>query len=112
MQEGPYFRMLKRGMGIHPIEGGTPLLVYNQSSIKLAKNPAFYKRSKHIAIRFRFIREKIEKGEMDLEFVKTLAMAVDQPTKPVRVKVLEIGKKVIGMTRNKAFLKTDYLRGE
>ena len=37
----------------------------------------FCKRSKRIAIRFYFIREKIEKGGMDLEFVRTLAMVAD-----------------------------------
>ena len=57
-----------------------------------------HKRSKHIAIRFHFIREKVEKGEMDLGFVRTLAMAVDQLTKHVGVKVLEIGNGLMGMT--------------
>ena len=35
---------------------------------------------------------------MDLEFVGTLAMAVDQLTKHVGVKVLEIGKELMLMT--------------
>ena len=34
---------------------------------------------------------------MSLEFVGTLAMAADQLTKHVRVKVLEVGKELIGM---------------
>ena len=85
-------------MGINPGESGTLLLVDNQSSIKLAKNPVFHKRSKHIAIRFHFIREKVENGEFSLEFVRTLSMAADQLTKHVGVKVLDIGKKLMGMT--------------
>ena len=85
-------------MGVNPGESGTLLLVDNQSSIKLAKNPVFHKRSKHIAIRFHFIREKVENEEFNLEFVRTLAMAADQLTKHVRVKVLEIGKVLMGMT--------------
>ena len=98
MQEGLYLRMLQEEMGVKPEEGGTLILVDNQSSIKLAKNPVFHKRSKHIAIRFHFIREKVENGEMDLEFVRTLAMVADQLTKHVGVKVLEIGKSLMGMT--------------
>ena len=98
MQEGLYLTMLQAEMGIDRKEGGTLLLVDNQSSIKLAKNPVFHKRSKHIAIRFHFIREKIVSGEMDLEFVRTLAMAADQLTKHVGVKVLDIGKALMGMT--------------
>ena len=98
MQEGLYLTMLQTEMGIQKEEGGTLLLVDNQSSIKLAKNPVFHKRSKHIAIRFHFIREKIDSGEMQLEFVRTLAMAADQLTKHVGLKVLDIGKKLMGMT--------------
>ena len=98
MQEGLYLTMLQSEMGVKPEEGGTLLLVDNQSSIKLAKNPVFHKRSKHIAIRFHFIREKVESGEMSLEFVRTHAMAADQLTKHVGVKVLVVGKKLMGMT--------------
>ena len=95
---GAVFEMLQQEMGVNPEEGGTLLLVDNQSSIKLAKNPVFHKRSKHIAIRFHFIREKVENAEFNLEFVRTLAMAADQLTKHVGVRVLEIGKELMGMT--------------
>ena len=64
MQVEMYLRMLQREMRINSKEGGTLMLVDNLSNIKLAKNPVFHKRSKHIAVRFHFIREKIEKGEM------------------------------------------------
>ena len=75
--------MLQKGTGVDREEGGKVQLVDNHSSIKVAKNVVFHKRSKHIAFRFRFIREKIGKGEIYLEFVRTLAMAVDQLTKRV-----------------------------
>ena len=61
IQEGLYFRMLQKAMGIDAKEGGTLLLVDNQSNIKLAKNPVFHKRSKkHIDISQHFTRERIE----------------------------------------------------
>ena len=90
--------MLQFEMGVNPQEGGTLLLVDNRSSIKLAKNPVFHKRSKYIAIRFHFIRKKVESGETNLEFVRTLAMAANQLTKHVGVKVLEIGKGVMSIS--------------
>ena len=37
-------------------------------------------------------------GEVKLEFLRTLAMAADQLTKHVGVKVLEKGKYLMGMT--------------
>ena len=58
----------------------------------------FIKKSKHIAICFHFIREKVESWEMNLEFVRTLAMAAYQLTKHLGVKVLEIGKEFTGMS--------------
>lgn len=79
-------------------EGGILLLVDNQSSIKLAKNPVFHKRSKHIAIRYHYTRERIEMGRIGLEFVRTLFMAAHQHTEHVVVEVLDIGKFLMGMT--------------
>ncbi|GMF51699.1 unnamed protein product [Phytophthora lilii] len=35
----------------------------NQGSIALAKNPEFHKRTKHIDIRYHFVREKVEDGQ-------------------------------------------------
>ena len=89
--------MLQLDMGIEPEEGGTLLLLDNQSAIKLAKNPVFHKRSKHIAIRYHFIREKVENKEFNFEFVRILSMAANQLTKHVGVKILEVGKTLMGM---------------
>ena len=38
----------------------------NQGSIALAKNPEFHKRTKHIDIRYHFVREKVEDGQVVL----------------------------------------------
>ena len=80
LQEGLYLRMLQVEMGVEPDMGGTLLLLDNQSAFKLAKNPVFHKRSKHITIRFYLIRERVEREEFCLEFVRTMAMAADQLT--------------------------------
>ncbi|KAG4034616.1 hypothetical protein PC123_g28714 [Phytophthora cactorum] len=41
----------------------------NQGSIALAKNPEFHKRTKHIDIRYHFVREKVEDGQVVLHSV-------------------------------------------
>ena len=66
MQEGLYRRMLQAELRVEVELGGTVLFMDNQSAIKLAKNPVFHKRSKHIAIRFQFIWEKVDEGEFCL----------------------------------------------
>uniref|UniRef100_A0AAV1TL57 Copia protein n=1 Tax=Peronospora matthiolae TaxID=2874970 RepID=A0AAV1TL57_9STRA len=55
----------------------------NQGSIALAKNPEFHKRTKHIDIRYHFVREKVESGEVVLEYCPTQDMLVDMMTKPI-----------------------------
>jgi hypothetical protein len=44
-----------------------PLLCDNQSAIRLAKNPEFHQRTKHIQIKYHFIREQLKNGIIDLQ---------------------------------------------
>ncbi|KAG4036076.1 hypothetical protein PC123_g28356 [Phytophthora cactorum] len=55
----------------------------NQGSIALAKNPEFHKRTKHIDIRYHFVREKVEDGQVVLQYVSTTDMLADIMTKPI-----------------------------
>ena len=50
--------------------GGVLLLGDNESSMKLAENPVFHKRSKHIEIKYHSIRERVAKKKFELKFVK------------------------------------------
>ena len=56
------------------------LHVDNQSAIKLIKNPQFHKRTKHIDVRYHFIREKYEEG-IKLEYISTEDQIADILTK-------------------------------
>ena len=47
--------------------GPTLLLEDNQSAIALARNAEFHERTKHIGVRYHFIREKIESEEADFD---------------------------------------------
>lgn len=49
--------------------GPVTLFIDNKSIINLAKNPLFHGRSKHIDIRFHFIREYVERGEIIVKHV-------------------------------------------
>jgi hypothetical protein len=50
-----------------------PMVIYcdNQCCIKLSKNPVFDDRSKHIEIRYHFIRDMIQKGAVKLQYIPT-----------------------------------------
>lgn len=53
------------GQKVPPVE----LLVDNKASVDLMKNPVFHGRSKHIDIRFHFICECVENGEVTVNHV-------------------------------------------
>ena len=59
------------------------LLGDNQASHFLAKNSGLHKRSKHIDIRYHFIREKLENKELQLEYCTTNDNLADITTKPL-----------------------------
>ena len=59
------------------------LNVDNQGAINLAKNPMYHKRSKHIDVKYHFIRSEIRTGRIELEYIPTSDNVADIFTKPV-----------------------------
>lgn len=70
----------------------------NQSAIRLVKNPEFHKRSKHIDIRYHFIRECFEKGLFTLDYISTEEMIADVFTKALPAQVFNDLIKKLGVT--------------
>lgn len=54
----------------------------NQGTITLAKNPVKRQRSKHVDIKYHFVRSTINDGKMILEYCPTEHMVADVMTKP------------------------------
>ncbi|XP_021607770.2 secreted RxLR effector protein 161 [Manihot esculenta] len=60
-----------------------------------AKNPVYHERSKHINIRFHFIRECVQNGSVQLEYTKTEVQLADVLTKPLaRQRFFELRDKI------------------
>jgi hypothetical protein len=55
----------------------------NQACIKIVKNPISSAKSKHIDIQHHFVRERVVKGEIGIEYCTTQNMLADILTKPV-----------------------------
>ncbi|CAI7930172.1 unnamed protein product [Closterium sp. NIES-54] len=53
----------------------------NQSAIRIANKNGFANRTKHIALRYFFVKDKIEKGRLELSYCPTSEMAADYLTK-------------------------------
>ena len=57
--------------------------VDNQSAIKLANNSEFHERSKHIDVRFHFVRDVINRKELEVSYVQSQFQLADIFTKPL-----------------------------
>jgi hypothetical protein len=67
------------------------LMMDSKSALALSKNLVFHKRSKHIELRYHFIRDCIEKGFIDADYINTKDQLVNILTKALgRVKFQEL----------------------
>ncbi|WVZ70893.1 hypothetical protein U9M48_019522 [Paspalum notatum var. saurae] len=73
------------------------LRIDNKSAIEFAKNPVFHNRSKHIDIKFHFIRDCVERKQVILEQVGTDQQLADLFTKPLGKNNFEKMKNQVGM---------------
>lgn len=62
------------------------MLIENKSSIDLAKNPVLHGRSKHIEVRFHFIREHVNGKRLNVKHC------------PIEEYITDIFKKVVNIT--------------
>lgn len=76
-----------------------PVVIYvdKKSAINLTRNPVFHGRSKHIDIRFHFIRECVERGEVVLKHVCTGDQRADIIKKGMALIKFEKMRKLLGV---------------
>jgi hypothetical protein len=60
-----------------------PLLCDNESAIRMADNPVEHSRTKHIAIRYHFLRDHQQKGDIEIAYINTKEQLADIFTKPL-----------------------------
>ena len=79
-REAIWLRQLLEDVGCKATKG-TLILCDNQGAIALAKNPVHHARTKHIEVQHHFVREKVDKGMITLEYCRTEDMLADVMTK-------------------------------
>ena len=79
-QELIWMRRLLSDVG-YKIETPTTMYEDNQGAIEIAKNPRFHNRTKHIDIKFHFIRERIASNELKVVYCNSNDMLADVMTK-------------------------------
>ena len=83
VQEAIWLKAFLCELGEMSINEAVKIHEDNQGSIALAKNPECHKRTKHIDIRYHFVREKVEDGQVLLQYCSTKDMKADLMTKPI-----------------------------
>lgn len=73
------------------------LFIDNRSALDLAKNPVFNGRSKHIDIRYHFIRECVERGEVIIKHVSSDLQRADSLTKAMTTVKFERMRSLLGV---------------
>ena len=78
-QEAVWLRNVMKGLS----EKMPPTVIHedNQSAIAIAKNPQFHSRTKHMDIKYHFVRELVDKGTIQLSYCETGNMLADVLTK-------------------------------
>jgi hypothetical protein len=78
--EALWLRKLLLGLFKQELEA-TMIHCDNQSCIKLSNNPMFHDRSKHVDIRYHFIRDCVQRRAMRLDYIQTDEQMADIFTK-------------------------------
>lgn len=62
-----------------------PVILYcdNTSAINISKNPVMHPKTKHIAIKYHYVRELVEDKQVKKEHVNTKEQTIDIFTKPL-----------------------------
>jgi hypothetical protein len=69
------------------IEQSLSLLCDNESAIRMADNPVEHSRTKHIYIRYHFLRDHQQRGDIEIAYVNTKNQVADIFTKPLDEKI-------------------------
>ena len=74
-----------------------PIFFDNTSAINISKNLVMYSKTKHIPIKFHFLREQVTEKNIKLEYVGTKEQIADIFTKPLPRETFEYLKQRLGV---------------
>jgi hypothetical protein len=78
-------------------QGPIMLFCDNSSTIKLSKNPVLHGKSKHIDVRFHFLRDLTKEGKVELVHCRSVEQIADILTKPLKAESFMKLRALLGM---------------
>jgi hypothetical protein len=91
-----WMRSLLTELG-HKMDKPSPLMVDNQSALKVLKNPEHHSKMKHIDIKMHWIRQEIKRRAIEVHFLPTSDMIADILTKPLPRAAVERHRLALGL---------------
>ena len=76
---------MKKSLKEVQVEYNQPIPIYydNTSAIKISKNLVLHSKTKHIPIKYHFLRKQVNEQKVKLEYVNTKEQVADIFTKPL-----------------------------
>ena len=68
--------------------------------MELLKNQVFHDKSKHIEIKFHYIRDMVQRGAMKLQHVATYEKIANALTNPLAIVKFEYFREILGVIQN------------
>jgi hypothetical protein len=72
----------------------------NQSCVKLSENPVFHDKSKHIEIKYHYIRDMVQRKAVHVQYLSTHEQVADVFTKPLARTKFEYFCERLGLVEN------------
>lgn len=94
--QGIWMKRILEELG-HTCGNGINVMCDNSSTIKLSKNPVMHGRSKHIDVRFHFLRNLTKEGKIELLHCGSQDQVADIMTKPLKLEVFQNLRKLLGV---------------
>lgn len=84
-QDLKWLQLLLTELAVHNELLPKPTVIYedNQGAIALTENDKFHPRTKHIDIKYHFVRDSVNKGDCNFLHIPTAEQAADGLTKPL-----------------------------
>ena len=95
-REGSWIKTMITELGFQQSE---QIIIYedNQGCIAISKHRRADKRTKHIDIKYHYVRDQIERGEIKIEYCPTEKMVADAMTKPLNVVKFKTCRDLMGL---------------
>ena len=99
-QEGVWLKRFLEHLGVTG-KAASPVLVYcdSQAAIAYTKDPKFHCKTKHIDIKYNYIKDVVARKDVNIQYISTHRMLADPMTKPIPRDVFHNHVKSLGLRR-------------